>query len=362
MNRKGINRGNGGRDRGCDQGRGQAHAQARSTRHGREKRVENLTRQVIITGKDEDLTKRFKSNRFNFRKSLDYYSQQLFEKRGSKREEALASIIEAFTNDLQCQFAQEKFATLLDRFLKSVESGSPKEIDLACRAIGLLVLTNPNMDNAHEAYEECLPRFSHLLTSDILQSFQDVKEGKVSSLAEAICVWSFLLSTLEGWDLNYKHWRGANSKFLSLLEDENILVQFAAKQALSMVFEKGCVQKFSDNSDFELEHLYQLKNTFIENNPEKSMMVGGCPLKIANKSELLQLEFFKHVLGDGFSLHMMQNENLSHKFEFESVEEFISDNELSQPEIQEVHVQYFEPTVRNKGCKQEKKWVLEDDE
>ncbi|KAK5832554.1 hypothetical protein PVK06_016356 [Gossypium arboreum] len=73
---------------------------------------------------------------FNKESLVDKAIDALFEKRGSTREKALEVINAAFNFNLQCQFVENKFATLLHQCLNCIKKGSSKEISLASRTIG----------------------------------------------------------------------------------------------------------------------------------------------------------------------------------------------------------------------------------
>ncbi|KZV54538.1 interferon-related developmental regulator 1-like [Dorcoceras hygrometricum] len=106
---------------------------------------------------------------------LDQCLDALYEKRGSTREKALASIIEAFTNSLEHEFVEKKFATLLHQCLNSIKKGSAKEIALASHMIGLLALTAGPGGKAQEILEESV--------SPILEALKTQPEiSKISSL------------------------------------------------------------------------------------------------------------------------------------------------------------------------------------
>ncbi|KAE8715642.1 Ubiquitin system component Cue protein, putative isoform 1 [Hibiscus syriacus] len=93
---------------------------------------------------------------FNKDSLLDEAVDALYEKRGSTREKALSVIIEAFNSNLQHQFVEKKFATLLHQCLNSIKKGSSKEISLASHSIGLLALTVGPGDKAREILEESI--------------------------------------------------------------------------------------------------------------------------------------------------------------------------------------------------------------
>ncbi|KAK4584858.1 hypothetical protein RGQ29_022510 [Quercus rubra] len=236
--------------------------------------------------------------------SLDSWLEALFEKRGSTREKALSLIIEAFTKNLQHQFVENNFDTLLHRYLHSIKRGSAKEICLAARAIGLLAMTT-NEDKAHELLEESLCPLSEALKSgsetskishiieclavitfisdndgeesegvmQIIWEFICQKTGSKSKLSPAVITtaissWSFILSNANGCCLNSKNWQEAVSHFSTLLEKDDRSVRNAAGEALAILFETGCPKIKKDSADaiqqLERKILYQVEDLSIE--------------------------------------------------------------------------------------------------
>lgn len=53
--------------------------------------------------------------------SLEGYLDSMFEKRGSTRESGLKGLINALTSNLQLEFAEKSYETLLDQFVKSMK-------------------------------------------------------------------------------------------------------------------------------------------------------------------------------------------------------------------------------------------------
>ncbi|KAG6409238.1 hypothetical protein SASPL_132272 [Salvia splendens] len=224
---------------------------------------------------------------------LDQWLDALYEKRGSTREKALASIIEAFNSSLQYEFVEAKFATLLQQCLNSIKKGSAKEAALASHAIGLLALTVGPGEKAQEILEESLSPISDALrvrpeTSKILSLLQclavitfvggedpeqteksmqimwqvahpklgaHVATSKPSPAVIAMMVssWSFLLTTVNSWALNPKSWQESISYFSTLLDKDDRALRMAAGEALALVFEIGSLEKFcgeaKDSSD-----------------------------------------------------------------------------------------------------------------
>lgn len=365
-------------------------------------------------------------------KSMDHFLEKLFEKRGSTRESALSSIVEGFTVNFQNRFAEKNFATLMHRCLNSIKRGSSKEMCLASHAIGLLAITIGSGDNAHELYEESLPILSQALNSksetskildclaivtfiggdnaeEIERSMQIIWRfinpvmssngisGKHSAavLCAAISAWSFLLTTLDGWRLNYKNWQGAISYFSDKLEENDESVCLAASEALVLIFETASLEKFSsaEKADSSIHEggtslneyssievlkdkiLTQLSNISVEGSvsssvfgkacngdynglklfqdghcPEISVKFGRHRLTLSTWSQSIQLNFLKLFLRGGFVKHMLENKLLHDVFEFTPIKkdqlankQFISDDE-------EVSVHFYQPKVRKEAC------------
>ncbi|KAG2699008.1 hypothetical protein I3760_07G173100 [Carya illinoinensis] len=348
---------------------------------------------------------------------LEQALDALYEKRGSTREKAMASIIEAFNSSLQHDFLEKKFATLLHQCLNSVKRGSSKEISLASHAIGLLALTVGPGDNAHEILEESITPLS--------QAFKSVSDSlKISALLECLAIitfvggndseetersmqimwqvlnpklgsnvvaskpsaavitavvsaWSFLLTTMDGFSLNPKHWQESISYLSSLLDKDDRSIRIAAGEALALIFEIGSVEKFfgeakSSNAGSIQEGskpqegfsqiqglkgkiINQVKNLsaeaggrgsakkdlnsqrnlfrdileFFEDGycPEISVKIGGESLQTSSWSQLIQLNFLKRFLGGGFVKHMQENEFLHDVFGFTPKKKHLLDDE-----------------------------------
>lgn len=366
--------------------------------------------------------------------SLYHYLDNLFEKRGSTREIALSSIIEGLSISCRHQFAEKKFATILYRCLNSFKKGSIKERHLASDALGLLAITVGCGDNAHELYAQTLPILSEALKSgsesgnlisilDCLaivtfvgrsdleetqksmqniwhyihsESGYNVGRGNHSAAVRraAISAWSFLLSTMDGWTLKYKYWQGAIPFFLNLLEADDESVHVAAGEALALIFEVGCLEKFSGNSKNgtdsspndetnllngassvqELKEQVLNRMSFLslkekaeslvdksvkkhsstwdfikvledDGFPNTSVKIGKQTLKLKRWSQLLQLNFMKRLLGGGFVRHMLENELLHDVFDFTPGTR-PAGKALYVCEREEVKVRLFVPEVK----------------
>ncbi|XP_060199338.1 uncharacterized protein LOC132627779 [Lycium barbarum] len=257
---------------------------------------------------------------------LDQCVDALYEKRGSTREKALTSIIEAFNSNIQHEFVEKKFATLLQQCLSSIKRGSSKEIALASHVIGLLALTAGPGDKAHEILEESVSPIS-----DALKSRSD--NSKISSLLECLAIitfvggeepeeteksmqlmwqvinpklgpnvatakpspamitavvssWSFLLTTMDGWTLNPKSWQGSISYFSTLLDKEDRSVRIAAGESLALVFEVGSLEKFSGESKGSSD-----SSTTDEANKSRELLhIQGLRAKVLNQVRILSAE------------------------------------------------------------------------
>ncbi|XP_047983602.1 interferon-related developmental regulator 1-like [Salvia hispanica] len=246
---------------------------------------------------------------------LDQCLDALYEKRGSTREEALASIIEAFSSSLQYEFVEAKFAALLQQCLNSIKKGSAKEAALASHAIGLLALTVGPGEKAQEILEESLTPISDALrvrpeTSEILSLLQslavitfvggedpeqteksmqimcqvahpklgaNVATSKPSPAVIAMTVssWSFILTTVNSWALNPKNWQESISYFSTLLDKDDRALRMAAGEALALVFEIGSLETFCGEAEDSLMCLHGLRTKVLGQVRGLSAEAGG---------------------------------------------------------------------------------------
>lgn len=247
---------------------------------------------------------------------LDQALEALYEKRGSTREKALAAIIEAFNSNLQNEFVEKKFVTLLHQCLNSFKRGSSNEIALASHAIGLLALTVGCGDNAHEILEESIPPISQALknpsdsrkTASLLECLavitfvgqNDLEEversmqimwqlvhPKLGSNVVAVkpsttvitavaSAWTFLLTTADGWRPNPKDWQESILYFSSLLDKDDRSVRIAAGEALALIFQKiGSLEASSDGSKEGLTHIKGLRAKVLNQVRDLAVEAGG---------------------------------------------------------------------------------------
>ncbi|XP_027354113.1 interferon-related developmental regulator 1-like isoform X2 [Abrus precatorius] len=246
-----------------------------------------------------------------------------------KREKALSSIIDAFNSDMQHQFVDKKFATLLHQCLASIKKGSKKasakEIALASHAIGCLALTVGCGDNAREIFEESIRPLDESLalrtdvskTPSLLECLaiitfvggNDEEETERSMdimwrvihpklgsnvvavkpsaalITTVVSAWSFLLSTVSNLKLNSKNWQNSISYLSSLLDKEDRSVRIAAGEALALIFEIGVIEKFSAESSGAND------TTQEENKPHESyIFLQGLRGKVINQCKNLSME------------------------------------------------------------------------
>uniref|UniRef100_A0A1D1ZA36 Interferon-related developmental regulator 1 n=1 Tax=Anthurium amnicola TaxID=1678845 RepID=A0A1D1ZA36_9ARAE len=366
---------------------------------------------------------------------LETFLDALYEKRGSTREKALSGLIDAFENRMLLGFVEDKPITLLHQFLSSIKRGSSKEASLASRAIGLLAITAGCGSIAHEIMEESVPHLHQALTSgaDSLKkssvldclaviSFVGGQDGEEKEkamkiiwelahpksgsnvtlskptpivLASAISAWSLILSTLNPWSVNTYNWQESISFLSTLLDKDDRTVRIAAGEAIALIFDVGCLDKFSteendynENSDGEgvkpsrggFSYVKSLKGKILNQVKNLSMEAGGkgsakndlssqrntfqdilalietgtCPerpvkilkncdpLVVSTWTQMMQLNFLRRFLGRGFLKHMQDNELLHDVFHFKprkrenlSVKEkrmFLSPNSLVNKE------------------------------
>ncbi|KAK8678598.1 hypothetical protein V6N13_144094 [Hibiscus sabdariffa] len=282
---------------------------------------------------------------FNKDRLLDEAVDALYEKRGSTREKALAVIIEALNSNLQHQFVEKKFATLLHQCLNSIKKGSSKEISLASHTIGLLALIVGPGDSAREILEESIIPLS--------QAFKSGSESsKIASLLECLAIITFVGGTDPEeteksmqimWQLVHPK-LGSNTSsavrsaqfrepditgsgvvaertwsityLSSLLDKDDRSVRIAAGEGLAVIFEMGSLEKFAaeakgstDGSVLEgnkskegFSYIQGLKGKILNQVRDLSVEAGG---KGSAKKDLnSQRNLFKDVLEfleDGYS-------------------------------------------------------------
>ncbi|XP_052880450.1 uncharacterized protein LOC108465745 [Gossypium arboreum] len=204
-------------------------------------------------------------------------------------------------------------------------------------------------------------------------------------LTAMISAWSFLLSTIDGWRLSHKNWQGAITYFSNIIDSDDEELCAAACEALALVFESNCLEKFSSatkdsNKELKDNIIKQLRSRLSETGNERissqdprtgfnsasaaldfledrkcantHVTIGGQKLILSTWSQKVQLKFLKHFLrNDGFVKHMMENENFHNVFDFHPKRRNDWGNVLYVPEREEVTILLFRPMVaRHNDC------------
>ncbi|KAG7598472.1 Armadillo-type fold [Arabidopsis suecica] len=287
---------------------------------------------------------------------LDQSLDALYEKRSSTREQALASIVDAFNSDLQYEFVEKKFATLLHQCLQCTKKGSTKETALASHVIGLLALTVGLGDQAQEILEESVTPLSQALksgreilkitsileclavitfvggndpeqTERSMQIIWQMIHPKLGSnvvatkpspavISAVVSSWAFLLTTVNRWTLGPKIFQETVTYLSTLLEKDDRSVRIAAGEALAVIYELGTLEKFAAEvkgsangsvkegsvSQEALMHMHGLKAKVTKQVRELSAEAGG---KGSAKKDLnTQRNLFKDLvefLEDGYA-------------------------------------------------------------
>lgn len=253
--------------------------------------------------------------------SLEGYLDSMFEKRGSTRESGLKGLINALTNNLQLDFAEKSYETLLDQFVKSMKRGFP-EVALAAHALGLLAVTVGAGEKAHKVLEDSIFHFTRVskLGSDatnhimVLQALaiitfvggNDVEETEKSMellwnqvhgtskpeptvMESAISAWTFLLTTLPIWRINAQFSEKYLPVLSSLLEMDSRAVRISAGEAIGFILEtinsrdqnghdhldSNCLDQENNNSLGSLSSLDNLQLRVIEQMKALSREAGG---------------------------------------------------------------------------------------
>lgn len=213
---------------------------------------------------------------------LEGYLESMYEKRGSTRENGLKGFINVLRSNVQLDFAEKNYETLLDQFVKSMKRSFP-EVALAARALGLLAITVGAGEQAHKVLEDSISQFSRVakLGSDatnhimVLQAVAiitfvggDVEETKKSMdllwnqvlrtskpdpavMEAAISAWTFLLTTLTVQDINAQLSEKYLTVLSSLLDMDSRAVRISAGEAIVFILEtiKSSDQNGYDNLD-----------------------------------------------------------------------------------------------------------------
>ncbi|GMI97791.1 SALT-TOLERANCE 32 [Hibiscus trionum] len=314
-------------------------------------------------------------------KTISCYFRQLSEKRASWREEALSGIVKILVHEIEVDFVENNFVTLVHYCFRCIrKSRVAKELENAVYTIGLVAMITKCVDTSHEVYVDVFSAISNGLKSKVdigkvleclaivtffgaknsdetEQAMQLIwsfilpapgstmkKEHSPAVLPVAISAWTFLLTTLDGWRLSYKIWQGATSCFSKLLNNKDETVCAAAHNALALISDSNCLEKFSNKSkDFEELPVF---STYNQKSQTYCETINGRKLKLSTQSQIIQMKYLKQFIGeDGFVKHMMKNENFHDIFEFSLETENSCSDILYEPEREEVQMRYFHRPV-----------------
>nr|VDC97284.1 unnamed protein product [Brassica rapa] len=206
---------------------------------------------------------------------LDQSLDALYEKRSSTREQALASMVDAFNSDLQHEFVEKKFATLLHQCLHCIKKGSSKSNIIEQNPLSIAIITVGLGDQAQEILEESVTPLSQALKSSrealkitsileclavitfvgganpeqterSMQIIWQMIHPKLGSnvvatkpspavITTIVSSWAFLLTTVDQWTLGPKLWQEIVTYLSSLLEKDDRSVRTAAGEALALI-------------------------------------------------------------------------------------------------------------------------------
>ncbi|GMI97810.1 SALT-TOLERANCE 32 [Hibiscus trionum] len=317
-------------------------------------------------------------------KTIDYYFMQLSEKRASVREEALSGIVKTLVRQIEVHvvdFVENNFVTLVYYCFWCIrKSRVAKEMENVVYIIGLVAMITEYVDTSHKVYVDVFSAVSNGLKSKVdigkvleclaivtffgaknsdetekamqlIWSFIVPEPGSTMKkkpsptvLPVAISAWTFLLTTLDGWRLSYKIWQGATSCFSNLLNNDDESVCAAAHDALDLISESNCLEKFS----IKAKYSEKLPVSITYNNKSQTYCetINGRKIKLSSRSQIIQMKYLRQYLGeDGFVRHMMKNENFHDIFEFSPETKNSCSNMLYEPEREEVQVRYFHRPV-----------------
>ncbi|PIA35201.1 hypothetical protein AQUCO_03600098v1 [Aquilegia coerulea] len=231
-------------------------------------------------------------------RSLSDCTDELLQKKGPKRDNALELILNKFTNSFQHEFTQRNSITLLDGCLNCIKydlkSGKcTKETYVASRIIGLLQLDVACGDDSLALAHEILEYSFEILGNFISKFYQALKHGSDSSIISclldsftiitfvggngtentersmqmiwrflgeelkckpntevmisAISAWSFLLASIKtSWSISSKLWKESLSYFNNLLEEsDQPVLRIKAAETIAQIVEMDAIEKFS---------------------------------------------------------------------------------------------------------------------
>ncbi|KAM5549578.1 interferon-related developmental regulator 1 [Rosa sericea] len=334
-----------------------------------DKREETLT--FMIEGLNRNLSKNLLEEKFA---TFLYRCLNSVKKGSTKEVNNSFHVIGLLATIVGCEDKlSEIYRELLPVLSGALKSGSTTIKILDCLAIvAFFGATNPDeTENAmHIIWEYLNPELGY----DV-----NTKNNSAELLVAAVYAWLFLLSSMEGLRLSYTYWKGAISYFSNLLDHDNKLVCGAASEALALIFETGSLEKFWNEENGSSPSYSQMQQSLgahllkkvkcaykdlrTENNADKirnvvryfesshvlaeSLVVKGKVLTLSSWHQIIQLQFLKRFLADGFKKHMEENEKLQNLFEFDPRKSKNLGPELYEATTDKIFVRFFMPEERD---------------
>ncbi|XP_042493287.1 interferon-related developmental regulator 1 [Macadamia integrifolia] len=286
-------------------------------------------------------------------------------KKGSSKETSLAShaigllSLTVGCGDSAAEILEESIPTLSQALKSGLESTKISSV-LDCLAI--VTFVGGNDPDVTERSMQIMWQIIHPKLGPNVSA----SKATPAVLTAAISAWSFLLTTVKECNLNSKIWQDSISHFSSLLDKDDRSIRIATGEAIALIFEIRQVDKSSGedkgSTDSSVQEgnnsreryayvhglrgkiLNQVRNLSVEAGgkgstrkylgsqrnlfrdivefledgycPETSIKIGGDFINTSTWSQLIQLNFLKRFLGDGFPKHMQENELLQDIFEF----------------------------------------------
>ncbi|XP_039007600.1 uncharacterized protein LOC120135407 [Hibiscus syriacus] len=233
----------------------------------------------------------------------------------------------------------DKSHEIYEDVLSLVSQGLQSKVDITKVLECLAVVTFFGANNSYETEQAMQLLWEFILPPACASSKK--KEHSPTLLSAAISAWSFLLTSIDGWRLSYKIWKGAISCLSNLLDNEDETVCAAAHEALTLIFETNCLEKFSTGSD-DSGKLSAVVISIQNCQNYCDEIIGGWNPKLSTWSQIIQMKFIKQFLGeDGFVKHMTKNRNFHDIFEFSPETKSTCTNMLHVFEREEVQVRFY---------------------